>query len=204
MLHCNISGLKGLLRSSSQFTQGIYMNFNADQFTATNAANLETLKGLTTQAYAGFEKLVELNMAATKALVGESFSHTQAVLGAKDAQELLGLQSAVVKPMAEKTAAYGRHVYTIATEANAEFTKVVEAKTAEAQKAFADMVETATKNAPAGSESAVAMFKNALTASQNAMESAKASAKKAAEAVETNFTAVANKAVAAATAVTKV
>src|ERR1035437_2504065 len=69
------------------------MNNAAEQFIATNQANLQALEGFTTQAFAGVEKLVELNLAASKAAMGESFSHVQSILGAKDAQELIALQS---------------------------------------------------------------------------------------------------------------
>lgn len=180
------------------------MNNTSEQFIATNKANLQALEGLTTQTFAGVEKLVELNMTASKALLGESFSHLQAVLGAKDAQELLALQAGLLKPLAEKSAAYGQHVQTIFTSSSAELTKAVEAKTAEAQKAFSGAVETLAKNAPAGTESAVAAFKSALTAGQNAAESAQASAKKAVEVAQSNFTAAATQAVDAVNKATKV
>ena len=179
------------------------MNFNADQITATNQANVEALKSLSTKAYAGFEKFVELNLAASKALMSESFAHTQAVLGAKDAKQLMELQAGAAQPMADKSASYGRHVSAIATETGAEFTKAVEGKLAEAQQAFAQAMDTLTKNAPAGTESAVAVLKNALTTSQTAIESAHASAKKAMEAAETQFTAAAEQAVSAATSLGK-
>lgn len=180
------------------------MNTTAEQFIAANKANLQALQGFTSQAFAGVEKLVELNLAASKAALGESFSHVQAVLGAKDAQQLLALQSGLVKPLTEKSAAYVQHVQTIVTGSGAEFTKAVEAKTAEAQKAFDGALENLTKNAPAGSESAVAAFKNALTAGQNAFESAQAQAKKAVETAQSNFTAAATQTADAVKKATKV
>lgn len=170
------------------------MKNTAEQFTATNKANLQALQGFTTQAFAGVEKLVELNMAASKAALNESFSHVQAVLGAKDAKELLALQAGLLKPMADKSAAYAQHVQTILTGSSAEFTKAMEAKTAEAQKAFGGVLDNLTKNAPAGSETAVAAFKSALTAGQNAIETAQAQAKKAVETAQANFTAAATQA----------
>jgi phasin family protein len=181
-----------------------HMKNTAEQFIASNQANLQALQGLTTQAYAGVEKLVELNMAASKAALGESFNHVQAVLGAKDAQELMALQSGLLKPLADKSAAYAQNVQTIVTGSSTEFTKAVEAKTVEAQKAFTGVVENLAKNAPAGSESAVAAFKSALTAGQNAVETAQASVKKAAEAAQTNFTAAATQAADAVKKATKV
>jgi phasin family protein len=172
----------------------IQMKNTAEQFISTNQANLQALQSLTTQAYAGVEKLVELNMAASKAALGESFSHVQAVLSAKDAQELMALQSGLLKPLADKSAAYAQNVQTIVTGSSAEFTKAVEAKAAEAQKALSGVVENLAKNAPAGSESAVAAFKNALTAGQNAIETAQTTTKKAMETAQTNFTAAATQA----------
>jgi len=171
------------------------MNNTAEQFIATNKANLEALEGLTTQAFAGVEKLVELNLAAAKATLGDSFNHVQAVLAVKDAQELLALQSSLLKPLADKTAAYAQHVQTIVADSSAEFTKAVEAKTAEAQKAFGDVLENLTKNAPAGSETAVAAFKDVLSAGQNAFESAQTQGKKAVETAQSNFTAAATQTV---------
>jgi phasin family protein len=179
------------------------MNYTADQFAATNKANVEALSSLTNQAFAGFEKLVELNIAASKAALSESFSHAQAVMGAKDAQELMALQSGVMQPLAEKAAAYNRHVYNIASSTGAEFTKALESKVAEAQKSVSAVVDNAMKNAPAGSDSAVALFKSAVSASQNAIESAQNAAKQAVEMAETNFAAVTNQAVSAASTATK-
>ena len=165
------------------------MNYTAEQFTATNQANFQALETLATQAFAGVEKLVELNMQASKALLNESFAHAQAVLAAKDAQELLALHGNLLKPLADKTAAYAQHVQSIVAESGAELTKLVEAKSAEAQKSFNGAVETLAKNAPAGTESAVAAFKNAITAGQDAVESAQSSAKKAAVTAQSNFAA---------------
>lgn len=165
--------------------------YNAnEQFIATQQASLQAIESLATQAFAGFEKLVELNMAASKALLGESFSQMQAVLVAKDAQEVLSLQSNFFKPMAEKSAAYAQHVQTIVSDSGAEITKTVEASSVEVQKNLSRVVESLTKNAPAGTESAVAAFKNALTAGQSAFESAQSSAKKAVKIAQSNFNTV--------------
>jgi phasin family protein len=143
----------------------------AEQVLASHKANIETLFGLTHKAFEGVEKLVELNVQATKAALAETANHTQAVLGVKDAQELLALQAGLVQPLAEKTAAYSRHLYDIASAAGADIGKNFEAQTAEAQKKFVGLVDNAAKNAPAGSETAVAVLKSAVAAANNAFES---------------------------------
>jgi phasin family protein len=179
------------------------MFITADQITATNKTNFDAIKGLSTKSFAGFEKMVELNLAAAKALMNESFSHAQSVLTAKDPQQALALQTGLFAPMTEKAVAYSRHVYGIVVEAGSEFTKAFEGKTAEAQKAFNQVVENVAKNAPAGTESAVAVLKSALASSQNAIESAQSSAKQALTLAESNIAAVTEQALSAAATVGK-
>ena len=167
----------------------------AEQVIAANKANVETLFGLTNKAFEGVEKLVELNLQVAKAALGEVADNTRAALSVKDAQELLSLQAAMLQPAAEKAASYSRHLYDIAAATQAEVTKVAESQFAEAQKAFATTVDTALKNAPAGSENAVALVKSAMTAANNAYESVTKAAKQAADVAEANFAAVTNSAV---------
>lgn len=170
------------------------MSYTPEQFIATNQSNFQALEGLATQTFAGFEKLVELNLATAKAVLSEAFNHTSAVLSVKDAQELLALQVGLLQPMTEKSAAYGQNLYTIATGTGAAFSKTIEAKFSEAQAVFTDAMENFLKNAPAGTETAVAAFKSAVSASKSVIESAQSSARKAAEVVESNFAAAANQA----------
>lgn len=163
----------------------------AEQILASHKANVETLFGLTSKAFEGVEKLVELNVSAAKAALTESASQTQAVLSVKDAQELMALQAALFQPLAEKAAAYSRHLYDIASGTGAEFGKAFEGQTADAQKQFAGLVDNATKNAPAGSETAVAVMKSAVAAANNAFESVQKAVKQATDVAEANFNAVA-------------
>jgi phasin family protein len=174
------------------------MALTADQILAAQKANLETLFGLTTKAFEGVEKLVELNVTASKAALAEAQSTAQAALSVKDAQELLTLQASLFQPLAEKTAAYSRHLYDIAQGTGAEFGKAFEAKAAEAQQAFVGLVDSASKNAPAGSETAVAVLKSAVAAANNAFESVQKAVKQASDVAEANFNAVSTQAVAAA------
>jgi phasin family protein len=170
----------------------------AEQLLAAQKANVETLFGLTSKAFEGVEKLVELNVTATKAALVEAAETTQSMLSVKDAQELLALQAALFQPLAEKTAAYSRHLYDISTSTGAEFSRTVEGQFAEAQKKFLAVVDNAAKNAPAGSETAVAVFKSAVAAGNNALESVQKAVKQAADVAEANFNAVASTAVNAA------
>lgn len=167
----------------------------AEQILASHKANVETLFGLTNKAFEGVEKLVELNVTASKAALSESQAHTQALLSVKDAQELLALQASLFQPLAEKTAAYSRHLYDIASGTSAEFGKAFETQVADTQKQFAGLVDNAAKNAPAGSETAVAVMKSAVAAANNAFESVQKAVKQASDVAEANFNAVTTTAV---------
>lgn len=175
----------------------------AEQVMAAHKANVETLFTLSSKAFEGVEKLVELNMQVAKTTMDEFADTTRAALSVKDAQELIALQATMLQPAAEKAAAYARHVYDITAATSAEVAKLAEAQFAEAQKNVTATVEAAMKNAPAGSENAVALVKSAMAAASNVYESANKAAKQAADVAEANFQAVTNTAVKASQGVSK-
>ena len=170
----------------------------AEQLIAAQKANMETLFGLTEKAFSGVEKMVELNMAAAKAAIADTQSQAHALMNVKDVQELMALQAGYLQPLSEKAVAYSRHVYDIASSTSKEFGHAFEEKSAEAQKSVVGLVDSVSKNAPAGSESAVAMMKSAISASQTAIESVQKAVKQATEAAESNLHAMASTATATA------
>jgi phasin family protein len=200
MLHRNIKG--GAADKRPAFCQPPFlehfMALTADQFIAAQKASLETLFGLTTKAFEGVEKIVELNVTASKAALTEAASTAQAALEVKDVQELLALQASLFQPLAEKTASYSRHLYEIAQGAGTEIGKAFEVKASETQQAIVGLIDSASKNAPAGSETAVAVLKSAVAAANNAFESVQKAVKQASDVAEANFAAVSTTAVNAA------
>ena len=175
----------------------------AEQLVAAQKANLETLFELTNKAFEGVEKLVELNLQVAKASLGEVQSVASASLAVKDAQELLALQAGLLQPAAEKVVAYGRHLYDIAATTNAEVSKIAETQVAVAQTKFTSAVDSAVKNAPAGTESAAALVKSAIAAASNAVETVQKATKQAADVAEANFQALTTTAVKATQTATK-
>jgi phasin family protein len=174
-----------------------------EQLMTSHKANVETIFGLTTKTFEGVEKLIELNVQVAKAAMVEAADATQAMLSVKDPQELLALQTSLLQPAAEKAAAYSRHVYEIAAATGAEVTRVAESTGADAQAKFMAVVDNAVKNAPAGTENAVALVKSAVAASNNAFESMQKAVKQAAEVADANFQAVSSTAVRATQAASK-
>jgi phasin family protein len=172
------------------------MSFTPEQVAAAQKANLETLFGLTTKAFEGMEKLVELNMQVVKTTLAENVEHAKRTLTARDAQELVALQVSLIQPVAEKAVAYSRHVYEIAADTQSEFTRVAEAQLAESSRNVQSLADFTI--APAGSESTVAIVKSAISAANNAYESVQKATKQAVEIAESNFQAAATAATKAA------
>jgi phasin family protein len=174
-----------------------------EQIVNTQKSNIDTLTGLAGKAFEGIEKLVELNLSTTKTAMTEAEQTSQAALSVKDMQELFALQQSVLQPVGEKAAAYSRSVYEIAVASGAEVKRVAEAQSAAAQAKFMAIVDTAVKNAPAGSEQGVALIKSAMAAASNAIETAQKAAKQATEVAEANFETVTKSAIGATRAGSK-
>jgi phasin family protein len=162
-----------------------------EQFAAAQKANLEALFGLTNKAFEGIEKLVELNLQVVKSTLAESQETAQRALSVKDPQEMLALQASTAQPMAEKVLSYGRHVYEIASATQAEFARVAEAQFEEQNRKVQTLVDNISKNAPAGSETAVAVMKSAISAANTTYETVHKATKQAVEIAESNFNAAA-------------
>lgn len=157
------------------------MNYNNERFIASQKNGVEMFASLSEKAFSSFEKLVELNMAATRAILSESIANLHALAGAKDAEAVLALQSGILQPMSDKAASYNRHLYEIASGASAQ-----------SQKSMTAFLENSLKNAPTGTEAAMAAIQSAMNASTSAVESAQQAAKQAVKLVESNLSAAAS------------
>lgn len=165
---------------------------NTTQFAAANQANFDALMGLTTKAFEGLEKIAALNLQVAKTSLNEAVESGRAAQSAKDPQAVLALQAEMLQPAAEKAAAYGRQVYDIVTKTQADVEKAAAVQIAGIQSLFAAAVDAAAKNAPEGSASGVAMFKQAMAAANNAIDGMQKAARQATDAAEANYAAVAN------------
>ncbi len=165
--------------------------FTPDQIFAAQRSNLETLSGLTTKVFEGFEQLVELNLQVAKTVLSENLDGAKRSLSAKTPQEFLEIQTSLVQPAGEKAAAYARQVYEITSGTQKELAKVAKATMTEGSQKLRETVDNLAKNAPSGSESVVAIVKSAIAAADNAYESVEKAAAQAVEIAESNIEAAA-------------
>jgi phasin family protein len=147
------------------------------QLIAAQQASLTTFFGLANQAFAGIEKLVALNLQVGKASIAESQDILTKAISAKDPSELFALAASLSQPASDKVAAYGRHVHAIVSDMQAEFSSAATTQLQQAQKDAQAFIESLTKNAPAGSEGAMAAWSSAFSAANATYESANKAAK---------------------------
>uniref|UniRef100_UPI003F490596 phasin family protein n=1 Tax=Cupriavidus yeoncheonensis TaxID=1462994 RepID=UPI003F490596 len=167
------------------------MILTQEQILAVQQSHLESLNSLTSKAIEGFEKLVALNMQVAKTALAENLDGARRALSAKDPRDLLEVHASLVQPAGEKAMAYARHAYEIASEAQKELAKVAKAMLTEGSQKLQETVDNLAKNAPSGTEPAVAMVKSAITAADNVYESVEKAAAQALEIAETNLQAAA-------------
>jgi phasin family protein len=155
-----------------------------EQLIAANKQYLESVIGLAGILFVGAEKLIDLNVKTAKANFADAAKSATALTGLKDVQEFSDIQGTFVQPAADKLAAYGRGIYAVASETQSDLAKFFEARLAEANKSFVTALDNAAKNAPAGSDVAVAAVKSAVAAANQAYDVFSKASRQVVEATE--------------------
>ncbi|MGE4368516.1 MAG: TIGR01841 family phasin [Burkholderiaceae bacterium] len=155
-------------------------------------ATLDNVLAIQGAFFEGFEKLVDLNLKVMKATLDDVAQKSQQAIEVKDAQEAAAFASSLVQPGAEKALAYSKHVYDIVAGVQGDITKLTEEQIAQGRQQMTDAIDQVAKNAPTGSEGAVALMKSSLATANSAYESMAKVARQAADAAEKNVTAATN------------
>ena len=163
----------------------------AEQLSAAAKVSIDSqitlMHSLAQKTFAGFEKLIELNINVAKTSLEESNAASKQMLASNDPQAFFKIGTEQGQPAAEKAMSYAKHVAGIASEIQAEFSKAAESQAAEVNRQFLEMMNEATKSAPAGSENAVAMLKTAMSKATEGYEQMTRSTKQAVETMQGNI-----------------
>ncbi len=168
------------------------MSATNEQFAAANKAAVETLLSLANTSLASAERIAALNLHTARALVEDSVANLKTLLSAKNAQEAFTLQASLAQPNIEKAVAYARSIYEISAQTQEELTKIAEGRFSELNKGVTGLLDQAAKNAPVGSDVAVAAVKSAIAAANSAYDGLNKAAKQVAEIAEANVAAATN------------
>jgi len=163
-----------------------------EQFAAANKASVDALLSLANTALASAERIAALNLNTARSILEDSVANTKALLGAKDPKEAATLTVAQIQPAVEQAVAYSRSLYEISAQSKEEVSKQLESQFGDFQKQVSSLMDKAAKNAPAGSDVAVAAVKTALEAASSAFDNMKNVVKQAAEIAEANIATASN------------
>jgi phasin family protein len=146
-------------------------NINAtEQFAELNQANVAQATKFAALALENAEKLIKLNLVATKAAIAQGVEGAQAAASIKDVQDLFALRAKYAESGVQHATAYSKSLYEMASEAQSQYTAMAEEAWAAYTKGVAAWVEKASKSAPAGSEVAVNAMKQGFAASTAAFD----------------------------------
>ena len=169
-----------------------------EQLIAINKANVETALRFAGVALDGAEKMLGLQMKVAKSALADSIQSARALTSVRDFDQLASLKDTVVQPSIEKATAYAKEVYDVATETQADLTRLVEEQVSEFNKQVISALDQMVKTAPAGSEVGIAAMKQTLAAVNSGFDNLTKVAKQFGEATQSNMEVVANQTIEAA------
>jgi phasin family protein len=166
-----------------------------EQLLALNQASLEVAMKFAGLAIQGAERIMELQLKATKAAFADSVENAKALASVKDLQQLTALKDNLAQPTIDRMTAYAKSVYDVTTATQAEFGKLVEEQVSEFNKQVVTALDNMVKTAPAGTEVGIATLKSAIAAVNGTYDNLSKVAKQFTEVNQSNIEAVAKQAV---------
>jgi phasin family protein len=116
------------------------------------------------------ERTIGVNLEYAKGALAQASLNAHAVSQAKDVNELLALRTRIAENAMENMLGYSRSLYEVASEAQAEFSRLAEERMSSFQQVVTAGVDQAARAAPGGSDVAVAAIKSQLAATTAAFD----------------------------------
>jgi phasin family protein len=173
---------------------------NPSQFLELQKVHVNALNAVGNALISAAQKVASLNVAAVRSAIDSATETAQSISGVKDPQALLSLSGSTAQPSVEKLVGYTRELVGIANTASAEIGKVVEQQIADSNRRMAELIDFVAKSAPAGSEQALALLRNAVSAGNTAFDTVSKASRQTADWAQANFSAAAKAASTAAAA----
>jgi phasin family protein len=152
----------------------------AEQMNELNSTAVLSAARLSKLSLDSAERLLALQLGFAKTALGDATRSARAATGTQDVQQLLAIRTKAAETAMTQWLEYSRGLYEVASDAQAELSKLAEERLAELQRTITESVDQAAKSAPAGSDVAVAAMKNSLAAATAAFDSFSKAARHAA------------------------
>jgi phasin family protein len=164
-----------------------FIMLTPEQVAVMRQANLDMLFGLGNKVVEGVGKLAELNMQVTRSALADTLDLAQKALSVKEPQDWLAMQDGLAAPTAEKMESYNRQLFDIVLSTQVEFAKVAQMQCEAYGRQMQSVVEDVARNAPAGSEPAVAALDSAIKAANTLVETVRKTGQQAVEVARSNL-----------------
>jgi phasin family protein len=158
-----------------------------EQLSEMNKGSVETTLKFAKIYMGSAEKLLKLQLEAAKSALEENARNARALMEAKDVQQAVALRTKLAEASMESAMNFSRNVYEVASQTQQEITSLLEERLSEFNKSVAGSVDKAAKNAPAGTDVAVAALKSTVAATSAAVDSMTKAAKQVAEFAEASM-----------------
>jgi phasin family protein len=142
-----------------------------EQLSAWNKGNFDGAVDFARLALNTTERLVALNLEASRAVLADVTKSTQG-FDVKDLQDVNALRNRVAEAGWSKVSAYSKAAYDVFANAQAELAAAWEQRIADFHHQSASAIEKVAKSAPTGTEPLVALMKSGLAASASAFDTA--------------------------------
>ncbi|MCB6183819.1 phasin family protein [Leeia sp. TBRC 13508] len=162
-----------------------------EQFALLGKTQFEKSLRLANLQLNSYEKLTQLGMNLAKDVLAEQAAAFKSVSEVKDVPSFFAFQNGLAQPSVEKAVTTSRALYEALTDVQAEFAAFAEEEAQVFNRTIVSGLDNLVKNAPAGSDVAVAAIKSAIAAAGNAYDTVSKAAKQVTtELVEVSNTAV--------------
>lgn len=164
-----------------------------EQFAAAGKAQLDASVRFATIATEGVQKLLDLQFKNARASFDEAVKNAKAFTELKDVAQVASWAGTSFQPSMDKTAAYAKSLYEVASATQHEFTALIEEQVGEFNKSVSVAMDAAIKSAPAGSESAVAAAKSVIDVANSVYDTVSKATKQLSSMTEANVAAASGK-----------
>ncbi|MCG9041550.1 phasin family protein [Laribacter hongkongensis] len=176
----------------------------AQELQSLQQAQLEKALRLSSIVLSSAERFANLQLELSKKLIAEQADVVKTLAEVKDVKSLADAQAQFSQPSVDQVFGMARSVYDVAVQTQNEVQAFMEEQMLDFNKQLCANLDKLSKNAPAGSDTAVNAMKNMLTSATAAYDSVTKTAKKvSAELAEAGAEAAANSAKVASAAVNR-
>ena len=135
-----------------------------------STATVDAAARLTRISLDSAERAFAIQLEYAKGALKQATLTAQAVSQVKDVPQLIALRTRLAENAVENMMGYSRSLYEVASDAQAELSRLAEERMASYQQAVVEAVDQATKASPAGSDVAVAAMKSTMAATTAAFD----------------------------------